>query len=173
MKYNPEIEAKILAAIEANPDRDLVLPDWAYWAGNPQPYVYVEGRPVRLARVLYEKVIGPLPEGAGLAPGPGMDRRNVNPHRFVVTETIHQRAVCPNKHPYTDEDRQPDGSMRCHICHGKHRTGGVNPVAVNAAKTTCDQGHALVRRSNGRRRCLECPRANQKRYRQNRTKEKK
>lgn len=164
MRYNAEIEAKIVAAIEAEPERDLILPDWAYWKNENQPVVYVNGMPVRLARVLYQKIIGPLPDGAGLAAGPGMHARNVNPYRFVVTDQPNRRAVCPNDHPYTDEDRQADGSMRCHVCHQARLTGELNPAQINAAKTTCSKGHALVLRPNGRRRCRECPRANQRNY---------
>lgn len=165
MRYTAEIEGKIIAAVNAAPDRDLILPDWAYWKGDNQPYVYVDGMPVRLARVLYRKIIGPLSDDQGLAPGLGMHPRNVNPHRFVVTASPHQRAVCPNgKHEYTEEDRQDDGSMRCHQCYAATLTGGLNPAQINAAKTTCPEGHDLVLRPNGRRRCLECPRAAQRDY---------
>lgn len=163
MRYTAKIEAKILAQIAAEPDRELILPAWAYASGD-QPLIYHGGKPVKLARRLYEKTIGPIPLGAGLKLQPGRDPRNVNPHHFVLTASPHTRVTCPNNHPYTDQDWTGTG-YRCHVCREEKNLGTPSVADINAAKTHCPKNHLLVLRPNGRRRCLECPREQQARYR--------
>ena len=167
MRYSQKTEATLVAEINAHPDAPLVIGgERAYWRGDPQPWVHIDGQRVRLLRHLHEIIIGPISPGAGLFVKPGVDERNVNPHLAVVTASPHHRPTCPNGHEYEQEDVQADGSMRCHTCYSRRLTGGENPIEVNRAKITCPKGHALVLRPNGRRRCLECPRIQQDRYAQ-------
>lgn len=158
MRYTPQIEKAILDQIEREPQREIVLPDWAYWKGIDQPWIYVDGRPQRLVRVLYETVIGVLPEGAGLTGRPGTHPRNINPHLFVVVPTLRARAACPNGHPYTEDDWTEGVGHRCQACRVSKLLGGLSASEKNKRKKVCPQGHKLVRRKNGRRRCYECPR---------------
>lgn len=169
MRYTPEIQAKIVAQIEASPDAEVILPAWAYHAGSDQPVVYIDSMPVRLARVLYEHMIGALPEGAGLMLNPGVHRRNVNPHLFTPTASPHTRLQCPNKHPYREEDWTPRGH-RCRECRRAKNLGRPTVAEINAAKTHCPQDHPLVgdnliQLKSGRRRCRQCHRETQARYR--------
>ena len=173
MRYTAEIEDAILAQIRATPERPVVLPDWAYWNGKNTPYVYVDGKPTPLPRRLYRIAVGPLNPGHGLANPAGVPARNVNPLVMKRMLTRSAKAECPNGHEYTDEDYAPGKGYRCRTCAAERpqqsrrqpRTGGPNPVEVNRAKTVCPQGHTLVMRPNGRRRCYECPRARQAAYR--------
>lgn len=164
MRYNEDVEKRILAQIEATPDAEIILPDWAYWKGRDQPIVYIDGRPVRLIRHLYELVIHPLPPEAGVAMDPGVSPRNINPYLATPTPRRRQRLACPAGHPYTERDRQEDGSHRCQVCIEANLKGTPSVAEVNRAKSVCPQGHTLVKRPNGRRRCLECPRDQQRRY---------
>lgn len=158
MRYTPRIEQKILAQIEQTPDREIILPAWAYWEGVDQPWIYLDQIPTPLVRVLYERLIGALPEHVGLQPKPGTSRRSVNPHLWVTVPTRRARAVCPNNHPYTDEDWIEGVGHRCQTCRATELLGTPSPIDINRSKTRCPKGHPLVKRPNGRRRCLECPR---------------
>lgn len=170
MRYNEEIEAEIIAQIRRSPDAELFLPDWAYWKGVNQPHIFIGQMRVPLVRVLYEKLVGPLEATQGLRPKVGTSLRSVNPNLWRPVPGVRAKASCPNGHEYTDED-WINGKHRCHICYGKKLTGGVNPADVNRAKMTCPQGHKLVRRKNGRRRCRECPRAQTAAWRAKKEKE--
>lgn len=174
MRFNAEIEEKILQQIRTEPEREVILPAWAYASGEVQPVVYVKGKPVRLVRVLYQKLIGPLPATAGLAMLPGHDRRNVNPHHFQPVATRHTRVTCPNGHEYTEEDMTPRGN-RCRRCREAKNLGTPNPIQLNAAKTHCPMNHPLigdnlVKLKSGKRRCKTCH-ADQSRARRARQKE--
>lgn len=174
MRYNAEIEATIIAQIQETPDKPIILPDWAYGMLN-QPIVYRNSQPVRLARVLYEKLIGPLPESKGLRQGPGVHIRNINPYLFVVTASPRTPAECPNGHAYSKKDKTPNG-YKCHICHESHLLGTPNPIQLNAKKKRCPKGHKyeegnLVNLKNGRRRCKKCHAATQARLRARKKKE--
>jgi hypothetical protein len=164
MKWTPKIERAIIQAIEANPDREIVLPDSAYWEGINAPWIYRDGLPEPLPRVLYEQIIGVLPTGAGLSPRPGTHPRNINPHLFVVTPSRRARAACPNGHLYTEDDWFENVGHRCQTCRVMRLTGRTSPIEINRAKRVCPEGHDLILRPNGRRRCLECPRRQQAEY---------
>ena len=79
MRYSSEIEAMILAQIVRTPDKEIILPDWCYWEGDPQPWVYIDRMPTRLMRHLYQLVVGELHPNHGLVNPPGVDPRNINP----------------------------------------------------------------------------------------------
>lgn len=158
MRWTPEIEQRILAQIERTPDREVILPDWAYWKGLHQPWVYIDSMPTPLVRVLYERVIGAIPDGMGLQPKPGTSRRSVNPHLWVLVPTPRSHAACPNGHEYDEGDWIEGVGHRCQACRAARLLGKPTIAEINRKKTTCPKGHALVKRPNGRRRCLECPR---------------
>ena len=170
MRWTPEIEERILDQIEATPDAEILLPDWAYWKGEDQPWIYVDGMPTNLVRVLYERVIRSLPDGAGLAPGEGVNPRNINPHLFVVLPSRHARAKCENGHWYTEDDWIEGVGHRCKTCRAEKLLGTPSIADVNRRKTHCPAGHPLagdnlVKLKNGRRRCKRCHAATQARYR--------
>lgn len=169
MKYTAEIEKALIAQITTEPNREVILPDWAYGKGSDQPVAYLKGRQVRLSRLLYEKIIGPLPEDVGLKMPPSLNPRNVNPHLFVVTASPHTRLACPNGHEYTAADWTPTGH-RCTTCRTANNNGEPSVADINSAKTHCPQGHPLskgnlIRLKSGRRRCRNCHRETQARYR--------
>lgn len=166
MKLTPELEQMILDRVAAAPERAIVLPDWAYWKGHSQPVIYVDGLPTRLNRYLYERVKGPLDYATTLSLPAGVHPRNVNPLLFVAQPGRKRGLVCPNGHPYADNE-MPDNLMgwRCRTCYlawcAKHSLGRQNAGQVNRAKTHCPQGHEyagdnLMIQSNGRRRCRAC-----------------
>ena len=174
MKYSAEIEQTIIDAIEANPDRELLLPDWAYWKGDDTPWIYLDQQPVRLVVHLYESVIASLPEGAGLARKPGTHPRNVNPHLWTMVPHPKSRAVCPNGHEYGAEDWVEGVGHQCQTCRAerhlrRERKGTPSPTDINRQKTHCPQGHEYtkqntIRLKSGRRRCKTCHREQQAAY---------
>lgn len=157
MRYTPEIEAMILAQIARTPDREIILPDWAYWKGDPQPWVYIKRMPTRLMRHLYQLVVGELHPDHGLVNPPGVDPRNVNPRLAVLTPTRQSRTVCTKGHRYTGDDYIEGVGHQCQTCRAEKQLGKKpNQGDLNRAKTTCPKGHELVKRPNGKRRCREC-----------------
>lgn len=165
MKFSPAIERKIVDQITREPDRPVILPDWAYWAGTDTAYIYVNRMPVPLIHYLRELLIGDVTEDEGVVNLPDVDTRNVNPYLAVVTPTMRSRPVCPNGHRYTEDDFIPGVGHRCQACRVEKLKGTPSVVDKNRSKTTCPEGHRLVRRPNGRRRCFECPRKQSAAYR--------
>ena len=166
MRYSPAIEDALIAQIKRTPDREIILDDAAYWKGVNQPWVYVNGVPQRLVHILYEAVIASLPEGAWLASQPGTHPRNINPHFFTPTAAPGVQLTCPNNHVYTPDDWIENVGHRCQACRVAKLIGRDDVATINRKKTVCPEGHQLIKRPNGRRRCLECPRARQKAYRE-------
>jgi hypothetical protein len=159
VRWTPEIRRKIEQQIDATPAAEIILPDWAYWKGVQMPHVYVERQPYPLIRVMWEIVVGPLPSDEHwVVNPPGVDPRNINPMLGVVVPTRRSQPVCPNGHRYVAGDYQPGVGHRCEACHQDRLLGTPNAIDINRAKTHCPQNHVLVKRKNGRRRCLECPR---------------
>lgn len=165
MRYTPEIEERLVAQIESAPTKALVLPDWAYWEGGDVPWIYMDGEPTPLPRHLHGVIIRALPDHVGLRNPPEVHARNVNPYLMVVTPTRKSEVACPKGHRYTADDYRPGRGNRCGQCRAEKLLGTPSPIDINRAKTVCPQGHDLVKRPNGRRRCLECPRAQQAAYR--------
>ena len=175
MKLERDVEALILRQIEDHPNRAIVLPDWAYWAGRDQPVVYREGLPVPLSRYLYEKVVGPIPYATKLVLRDGVHPRNVNPLLFHAEPGRSRGSVCPNGHRYAGNE-MPSNSMgfRCRTCYlrwlKRHSLGRQNQGQLNAAKTHCPQNHPYdeentIFLANGRRRCRICNAAQTAAYR--------
>lgn len=169
------IHRQIVAAVQRDPRRPLLLPDFCYWKGRDQPVVYIDELPETLSHVLYRELIAPLDYTQSLALRPGVPKRNVNPYLFEVTEHRRRGSVCPNGHDYADNE-MPTNSQgwRCATCYrawrARNRSGGQSVSAVNRAKDTCPFGHPyagtnLRITSSGRRRCRQCHRDNMARYR--------
>lgn len=128
MILTPEIRSQILAALEAHPDRALVLPDHCYDSEGYAP-IYHLGLQTMLHRWLYEQLIGPL-NGRRIYNASGV-KRNVNPYLFSFSPArqerparIHNRdkKVCPHGHRYTKANTLifSDGKRRCRTCrYGK------------------------------------------------------
>lgn len=175
MRLERDLELLLIKHIEEHPDRAIVLPDWAYWAGRNQPIVYRDGLPVKLSRYLYERVVGEIPYATQLIPRDGVHPRNVNPLLFMAVPGRHRGETCPNGHAYAGNE-MPDNSMgwRCRRCYvawlKKHAIGRPNQGQINRAKTHCPQGHPYdddntMYLSNGRRRCRACNAAQTAAYR--------
>lgn len=165
MRYNEAIERQIIAQITREPDRPVVLPDWAYWEGVDVAYIYVDRYPVPLIHYLREMLIGDVDETKGVANPPSIPARNVNPYLGIVTPTPKSRPTCPAGHFYTEADYFPGVGHRCQACREDKLKGTPSVADVNRQKTHCPQNHILVRRKNGRRRCFECPREQTAAYR--------
>jgi len=157
-----------LERIASHPERAIVLSDWCYWEGQPQPVVYIDGLPTRLNRHLYAKAIGPLDYATKLYPREGVHVRNVNPHLFDVRAGRTRGDTCAKGHPYAGNE-MPDNSMgfRCVTCYlawrARHSLGRQNVGQINRSKTHCPKDHPysgsnLLVQSDGRRRCRICNR---------------
>lgn len=88
--------------------------------------------------------------------------RIVGAHRWAYEEMVgpipdglYLDHLCRNPRCVNPEHLEP-------VTNGENLRRGVNPIAVNAAKTHCPQGHPLsgdnLRVIAGGRRCLECDR---------------
>lgn len=167
MRYTDQIQRALIDQIEREPGRVVILPDWAHWKKDAQPWVYIDNIPTRLIRHLYTIVIGDLSPDSGLINPPGIDPRNVNPYLAIVTPCPRCKPFCRNGHRYTDEVYVEGVGRRCKVCHNR----GERQIS-NKAKKVCPKGHRLLRRENGRRRCRECD-AERWQARRNREKESK
>jgi hypothetical protein len=166
MKLERDVEALILRQVQDHPNRAIVLPEWAYWAGRDQPVIYREGLPTYLSRYLYEQVVGPIPYATKLVLKQGVHPRNVNPLLFIAEPGRSRGEVCPNGHMYAGNE-MPSNSMgfRCVQCYEawkrRHSQGRLNIGQINAAKTHCPKNHPYdeentIHLASGRRRCKRC-----------------
>lgn len=137
MILTPEIRTKILATLQAQPDKPLILPDFCYPKNSDHPVVYVDQLPERLTRVLYAELVGPIPDGQALQQRPDVPARNVNPHLLQLV----------------------DGHG------GKPNAGDVNRAKTHCNHNHPLEGENLLILKNGRRRCRTCHRENMARYR--------
>lgn len=170
MRYDAEIEAKILKQISLEPDREIILPDWAYGKNRNQPQVTVDNERQPLVRHLYEVLISELPHRAWVANPVGVDPRNVNPHLAIVLPSRRSRVSCANGHPYRPEDFIPNVGYRCQACREARLLGTPSAADLNAQKTHCPQNHEYtkentIRLKSGRRRCRTCSREQTARWR--------
>ena len=178
MRYTQEIEDALIEQIECEPSRPVILPAWAYWGQSTTCVAQVDGMWVPVMRILYQELIGPLPEWAGLRNPPGVDKRNVNPRLALVTPRRHSRTHCPKGHRYQIEDFRFDVGQVCHVClearKAKRRKpeGERRPTVgdINRAKTHCPRNHPLegdnlVRLRSGKRKCRICHLDDMARYR--------
>lgn len=162
MILTDEIEEKILAAIRANPDKPVTLPDFAY-AKNGRVIVLVEGLPIDLHRHLHNVLIRPLEHHERMYQGAGVDPRNVNPYLFTVVAGPKSPAThCRRGHAYEGNEAPPNSrGYRCATClRDSWRVVGATP---NSEKTHCPAQHEYTPENTritgaGRRVCLACER---------------
>lgn len=166
MILTEEIEAKILNAIREHPDRELILPDFAYnqWG---RVVITHDDLPIELHRYLYELLIGPLAYHEQMH-NEGNDPKNVNPHLFTVVEGRKSPAThCRKGHPYEGNEAPPNSShIRCRTCFKEwrqriRRRRNPEGVPANGDRTHCPQGHEYTRKNTliegrGRRRRRRC-----------------
>lgn len=169
MKYSAKIEAKILKQIALEPEREIILPDWAYGARLPQPQVHIDGMREPLIRRLYCVLISDLPDRVGVINPPHVNPRNVNPHLAVLVPSRRSKFTCERGHQLTLEDYEPNVGYHCHTC-AEMEARGPGPARINAEKTHCPAGHEYTRqntqrRKDGRRRCKICAREQSARWR--------
>lgn len=177
MRYSAKIEATILKQIMLEPEREIILPDWAYGKAGRQPQVTIQNRRQPLVRHLYEVLISELPTKAWVANPVGVDPRNVNPHLAIVLPSSRIRVACSNGHPYQPVGFDPKIGYRCPTCREARLVGRPSPTEINAAKTHCPEGHRYtrentVRLKSGRRRCRICARNQTARWRAKQKQEK-
>lgn len=174
MRYTAQIERALIEQIEREPDRPVILPDWAYWKGGDAAYIDRDGERIPLIRHLYEVIIQPLGRTDGLANDLGVPPRNVNPRLAIVLPTRWSRVACPKCGTrYRDKDYKPDVGQRCHPCAEARRGKGKNMGQRNKAKTHCPNNHPLIKGNlvklkSKKRRCLICHRDTQRLYREKR-----
>lgn len=169
MRYTPTIEQKIIEQIRATPDRPVILPEWAYWEGQNQPYVYIDAMPTPLIRHLYGLLIEVPPDEVGVTNPPGVDPRNVNPFLAVVTPSRLARPACAKGHIYTEADWIDGVGHQCQACRAERLSGQPSVSDINRAKTHCPKGHPYTKENtihlrSGRRRCKVCHREQQAAY---------
>ena len=159
MILTPTILRQIIAAIEEDPERPLILPDHAY-GPDDRVVVYVDRIPMDLHRHLHNLLIRPLLHAEEMHQRGGV--RNVNPHLFqVVTTRKALRTHCWKGHEYTPENEAPPNSRgyRCLTCLRDslpERSG-----KTNASKTHCPHNHEYTPENtrvgkDGKRRCITC-----------------
>lgn len=128
----------------------------------------------------FELTHGPIPEGLvvdHLCSVPLCVRPS---HLEAVSqpENVKRGAVyrthCPQGHPYDEANTAytSSGWRKCKACENERALAryyarkaadpsfhpALSTAAINAAKTTCPQGHPYVVRPNGQRRCPTCER---------------
>ncbi len=171
MIYNAKVEAMIVAAIEADPAKAVVLPDHAY-AKDGRVVVLVDGLSIDLHRHLHNLLIRPLAPHERMWQAGG--DRNVNPHLFtVVAGRKSPNTQCPNGHDYAGNEAPPNSrGYRCRIClvASQRRANGSKP---RIRKTHCPQNHEYTRKNtikgkDGKRRCRTCRNARNAAYQRRR-----
>lgn len=177
MILTPEIEQKIIAAIEADPVAEVILPDHAYGAGG-RVVVLVDGLPIDLHRHLYNVLIRPLGYHERMVRTPGHNPRNVNPYLFGVPLTRKSpRTHCNKGHAYEGNEAPPNSrGYRCLTCLRDSRRQPGAGVA-NRDKTHCPHNHEYtpentITGKDGRRRCRTCKNERNAAYMAKRRKEK-
>ncbi len=159
MILTPENEQKIIDAVMAEPDKSLVLPDWAYGKSG-RCIVVVDQIPIDLHRHLFVKLIRPLGYHERLT-NMG-DDGNVNPFMFHVKHGNRSSAThCHKGHAYAGNEAPPNSrGYRCLTCL---RDSIQRAGTSNAAKTHCPHNHEYTAENtyigkDGKRRCLTCKR---------------
>ena len=163
MILRPALRREIVAAIQAAPDKPLLLPDHAY-GRDGRVIVVVDGLPMDLHRHLYEEIIRPLGYHERLHDTSGVEG-NVNPHLFLVRpDRKSPRTHCNAGHPYEGNEAPPNSrGYRCATCLrellARRRTEGAGIPPKE--RTECPKGHPYTRKNtirgkDGRRRCRTC-----------------
>lgn len=172
MKLTLALQQQIITAIGEDPDRPLILPDWAYQPDDRERcMVYVQRIPMDLHRHLHNMLIRPLGHHEVMIQRGGP--RNINPFLFdVVAGRRSRRTHCNRGHEYTPENEAPPNprGYRCLTClRETYGFTGQGTGAANRLKTHCPQGHEYTKANtrhtkDGRRRCITCTRERQRDY---------
>ena len=161
MILTKEIEEKIIASIEAAPDKPAILPSFAY-AKDGRVIVLVDRLPIDLHRHLHNVMIRPLGYHERMHQRENVDPRNVNPYLFtVVAGHRSPKTHCSKGHAYEGNEAPPNSrGYRCATCYRDSYT--VVGAIPNGEKTHCPADHEYTpentRISRGRRICLACDR---------------
>ncbi|UDL15434.1 HNH endonuclease [Microbacterium phage Pepe25] len=177
MILTPEIEQKIIAVIEADPSKPVILPEHAY-GRDGRVVVLVDGIPIDLHRHLFNTLVRPLEHHERMWQTPKGDRRNVNPWIMeVVAGKKSPRTHCNKGHAYKGNEAPPNTrGYRCLTCLRDSRRQPDAGIA-NAAKTHCPQNHPYTKANtivekSGRRRCRTCKNSRNAAYMRRQRKEK-
>ncbi|UOW92805.1 HNH endonuclease [Microbacterium phage RobinRose] len=177
MILTPEIEEKIIAAIESDPTVPTILPDHAYGKGG-RVVVLVDGLPIDLHRHLHNVMIRPLGYHERMVRREGDDPRNVNPYLFGIPLTRKStRTHCNKGHAYKGNEAPPNSrGYRCLTCLRDSRRKPDAGIA-NSRKTHCPKNHEYTKANtivekSGRRRCRTCKNTRNAAYMRRQRKEK-
>lgn len=175
------IMERILGRIEI----DVVTECWLWQGAKSGGYGKVReaqgagGSLKRVHRVVYEHLVGPIPEGLELdhVRQRGCVHRHCCNPEHLEPVTSHENSLrgesknaqkthCPAGHPYdaTNTFVRNGGGRECRLCH---RTSGLKHYRArgnaNERKTHCPAGHpydpANTRMDGGSRKCRACGRA--------------
>ncbi len=161
---------------------------WPGWKRKGYARCQVNGRTVSVHRLVYERMVGPIPPGydlhhtcetkhcinfAHLEPLPPADHSKKRSWEYQWSKTH-----CPAGHEYAGDnlDLSQPGERSCKSCRRirqkeadrrereRNRAAGRIP---NSMKTACPQGHVYSEtntffRANGNRVCRECNRIRMK-----------
>lgn len=168
MILTPDIESKIVRAIEADPTKAVILPDHAYNKAG-RVVVLVDGLSIDLHRHLHNTLIRPLGYHERMW-NQSSDSRNINPHLFAVVEgKKNPRTHCNKGHEYEGNEAPPNSRRyRCMTCLRNFQKAD-HPGVPNKNKTHCPEGHEYtkantIKGKDGRRRCLACKRNRNRAY---------
>ena len=159
MTVSPEDEASVVEWLITHRTGHVTLP-----TGEDRILISRDGLRVYLHRHLYRRLIGDLSDREFLVRNCGMAGCQ-NPHHFTLTRRARPAATsCPNGHPYSVDDEQPDGSRRCSLCYqqrlARKRTGRPMYWQVEKARTHCPHGHPYEEGNlyiyGNRRKCKTC-----------------
>lgn len=169
MILTPEIQQKIVDAINADPTAPVVLPEHAYGADG-KVRVLIDGLPIDLHRHLHNLLIRPLQYGERMHDRSGV-KGNVNPHLFLVVQGGKRPDThCGKGHPYEGNEMPPNSrGYRCRTCYENSQPESTG--TPNSEKTHCPKNHPYDEKntiidSAGRRRCDICTKDTKRKYAQ-------
>lgn len=169
MILRESLRREIVAAIQAAPDKPLLLPDWAY-GPDGRVIVVVRGLPMDLHRHLHDIMIRPLGYHEVMHDQSGI-AGNVNPHLFLIRQDRKSpRTHCNKGHAYEGNEAPPNRRRyRCATCLRELMEGRRPETLITPTKerTHCPHGHEYtkkntIRGKDKRRRCRTCVNARQR-----------
>lgn len=167
MILTPEIQQKIVDAINADPAAPVVLPEHAYGVDG-KVRVLIDGLPIDLHRHLHNILIRPLDSDEKMHDRSDV-KGNVNPHLFKVMKGNRSPAThCHKGHPYAGNEMPPNSrGYRCRQCYEDSQPESTG--TPNSEKTHCPKNHPYdetntIIDSAGRRRCDICTKDTKRKY---------